>query len=92
MYFRRRRRAVTQYTVKALTGKERMKCMKCGKNFQKYENFEAHMRSHFGKKVSYYLQRNVIILKVRTVWYSGYCHRHNYKLENVLPSINTFSV
>ncbi|XP_041975856.1 zinc finger protein 32-like isoform X2 [Aricia agestis] len=29
---------------------ERMKCVKCGKSFQKYENFEAHMRGHFGKK------------------------------------------
>ncbi|KAI5632444.1 zinc-finger associated domain (zf-AD) domain-containing protein [Phthorimaea operculella] len=28
----------------------RMKCVKCEKSFQKYENLEAHMRSHFGKK------------------------------------------
>ncbi|XP_063832382.1 zinc finger protein 300-like isoform X3 [Ostrinia nubilalis] len=28
----------------------RLKCAKCDRSFQKYENFEAHMRSHFGKK------------------------------------------
>ncbi|KAL0851517.1 hypothetical protein ABMA28_007307 [Loxostege sticticalis] len=28
----------------------RLKCAKCERSFQKYENFEAHMRSHFGKK------------------------------------------
>lgn len=37
----------------------RLKCAKCERSFQKYENFEAHMRSHFGKKVLSFQQTSV---------------------------------
>lgn len=36
---------------KPMKKRTRMKCPKCEKSFQKYENFEAHLRIHFGKKV-----------------------------------------
>lgn len=44
--------------VKHLKKRTRMKCPKCEKSFQKYENFEAHMRIHFGKKVLHSLTKN----------------------------------
>lgn len=44
--FRVRKRRMTE-----IKKKSRMQCPKCERSFQKYENFEAHMRNHFGKKV-----------------------------------------
>lgn len=34
-----------------------LKCSVCAKGFIKYENLEAHMRKHFGKKARHQLQR-----------------------------------
>ncbi|XP_026319433.1 zinc finger protein 32-like isoform X2 [Hyposmocoma kahamanoa] len=47
---RKRRKYIRGGREKPPPKRPRMKCVKCEKSFQKYENLEAHMRSHFGKK------------------------------------------
>lgn len=35
--------------------RDSMKCVKCERTFRNYDNLEAHMRSHFGKKVGFWV-------------------------------------